>query len=562
MNKGQSTVYILSRAYSRLLLIAFALIPSAAACYLYLFQRPPLRYENFRLHEIAITIAILVGVFISYVTWKCYRSSGEPFLRWLTLGFLGFTFVYAPHGIFTGYSHHNLWLFLLYGSVSRLIMGGCLLAALLVYGKPVEAETQRIRKLYWLGFIGIFLLVDLLVAGVASSPVAGSLFLRATIEIGASCLCLSGIVILIARNIRSPLMTVFYGLSLACFAQSSLAFVLGRIWNHLWWLAHGIFATGFLLLSYGVIRAFLTTRSFATVYSQEELMERAVAANAEAQQALGRLKGAHNALAQKADELSHANLLLDQAKRELEQRNAELDAFSSSIAHQLRSPIFAVDGFVQILMDDFGVQAPPTARKHLTAIRQFTRAMDLMIKDLLFLAQSQSEKLRLQPTPLNAVVESVLRDIKAEFPHREVDFRIDALPVANCDPGLIRQVFTNLLSNAVKFTRDQKLPVVKIAHQTTEIEFIISVHDNGVGFDPRLMDKLFKPFTRLPSARGYEGNGVGLATAQRIVLKHGGRIWADAQLNQGATFYFALQKTPSGCENVEYAMAAQERDDS
>jgi hypothetical protein len=243
------------------LLMTLALIPSFAIVYLYLLQRPPLLFENHRFHEIAIGVSILQGACISFVSWLCYRSSGEPFLRWLTLGFLGFTLIYAPHGIFTAYAHHNLWLFLLYGPASRLVTDGCFVAALLVYGSSAHEEQRRNRKLYWWGAIGIFLLVDLAVAAIATSPVAGNPAVRFSMEIGALCLSTLAIVILVVRRIRSPLMTI-YGFSLACFAQSSLAFLLARAWNHLWWLAHGIFATGFLLLSYRVIQVFLTTRSF------------------------------------------------------------------------------------------------------------------------------------------------------------------------------------------------------------------------------------------------------------------------------------------------------------
>ena len=558
MGHQRSPIQILTKVYAQLLLITFALIPSAIILYLYLFQKPPLRFESHTFHEIAIAISILEGAFISFVTWRCYCSSGEPFLRWLTLGFLGFTLIYAPHGVFTAYAHRHLWLFLLYGPASRLVMDGCFLIALLVYGKPADTEEQRTRLFYWLCPIGLFLLVDLAVGILAMSPVAGHPAVRSSLEIGALCSSLLGIVILIARRIRSPLMTIFYSLSLACFAQSSFAFVLALAWNHLWWLAHAIFAVGFLLLSYGVIRAFLTTRSFATVYSQEELMDRALAANAEAQQALGHLQDAHMALAQKAEELSHSNLMLDRAKKDLEHKNAELDAFSSSIAHDLRAPIRAVEGFARILMEDFGEQFPPPARQYLSDLRQSAREMGQMVKDLLRLARLQNQQLALQVTPLNPLVESVLREIKAEFPDRKIDWRIGALPVVSCDPGLIRQVLANLLSNAVKFTRDRTPAVIEVRQKTEGNEVIISVDDNGIGFDPNLADKLFGLFVRVHE-QDFDGNGVGLATVQRIVHKHGGRIWAESRPDQGATFCFSLQKAEPESHESGYAATSLAR---
>jgi signal transduction histidine kinase len=542
MNQSQSATRLVTKIYSHLLFITFALIPLSGIAYLFLFQNPPMRFENHGFHEIAISVAILESAFISYVTWQCYRQSGEPFLRWLTLGFLGFTLVYAPHGIFTAYSHHNLWLFLLYGPASRLVMAGCFLRALFIYGKPPENEDIRARRAYWWRYAGVFLLIDVVVAGIASSPLAGAPPVRLSMEIGALCLSLLAILIMVMRRIRSPLMTIFYGLSLACFAQSSLAFVLTRAWTHLWWLAHAIFATGFFVLSYGVIKAFLSTRAFATVYSQEELMERALAANIRTQETLTNLQNAHIALAQKAEELTLSNALLDRATKELEHANIDLEAFASSIAHDLRAPIRAIDGFSKILLDDFSSHLASDAREYLTDIRQCAREMGQMVQDLLNLARLQYQEMTVETVRLSDLLEGVLRDLKADLSNRDVEWQIDTLPEVNCDPGLIRQVFANLLSNAVKFTRDRKPAAIQVGQVIGENEFIIFVRDNGIGFDPKLTDKLFGIFTRLHDAKDFEGNGVGLATVRRVVQKHGGRIWAETQPGRGATFYFSLPK--------------------
>jgi len=271
-------------------------------------------------------------------------------------------------------------------------------------------------------------------------------------------------------------------------------------------------------------------------------MEKTVAANAQAQQALGRLQDAHHALAQKVEELAQSNALLNDAKKELEQTNVDLEAFSSSIAHDLRAPIRAVDGFAQILLDDFSAQLPSTARQYLADIQESNRGMSQMVNDLLHLARLQYQHITLKLVPLNEVVESVLRDLKAQIAGRDIEWRIGVLPEASCDPGLIRQVFANLLSNAVKFTRNRKPAVIEIGYITAESESVIFVRDNGVGFDPGLASKLFGIFVRLHDAKDFEGTGVGLATVQRIVQKHGGRIWADAQAGKGTTFYFTLRK--------------------
>ncbi len=289
---GNTAVYespialrLATQAYGSLLLIAFALMPVQFIAYLYFYQDPGLKFEDHLFHEIAILVATLEGLFVSYVTWRCYRSSGEPLLRWLTLGFLGFVLVYALHGAFTGMAHHNIWLFLLYGPASRLAMAILLFVGLLSYNRLPDRVEMRSDVRSWLIWIGLFLMVDLAVAWVAYSAYAGYLAVRLSLEGGALVLCALNVAVMLLRRIRSPLMVIF-GISVTWFGLSSLAFILGQPWNHMWWLAHVIFAGGFLLLSYGVVQAFRTTRSFSTIFTQEELMARLAEAMAGTQSAL------------------------------------------------------------------------------------------------------------------------------------------------------------------------------------------------------------------------------------------------------------------------------------
>jgi diguanylate cyclase (GGDEF)-like protein len=275
----------ITQAYASLLLVAFALMPAQLIAYLYFYQDPALKFEDHLFHEFAIAVASLEGLFVTYVTWRCYRSSGEPLLRWLTLGFLGFVLIYALHGIFTGMSHHNIWLFLLYGPASRLAMSILLLVGLLSYNLPPDDVEKRSNARGWLKWIGLFVMVDLAVAWIAYSAYAGHPAVRLSMEGGALALCAVNVAVMLSRRIHSPLMVVF-GISVTWFALSSFAFILGRPWNHMWWLAHTIFAGGFFLLSYGVVQAFRTTRSFSTIYSQEELVARLAAAMAGTQDAL------------------------------------------------------------------------------------------------------------------------------------------------------------------------------------------------------------------------------------------------------------------------------------
>jgi diguanylate cyclase (GGDEF)-like protein len=314
-------VRLIIKVYASLLLAGFAFIPAYLIGYLFFFQDPTLIFENHAFHVIAITAATLEGLFVTYVTWRCYQSSGEPLLRWMTLGFLGFVLIYALHGAFTGLAHHNIWLFLLYGPASRLVMAILLLVGILSYRRPPDAADQRMKLRPWLIWIGLFLLVDLAVAYIANSSIASNLAVRLSLEGGALVFSTLNVAMLLVHRIRSQLMVIFV-ISVTAFALSSLAFILGRPWNHMWWLAHAIFAAGFFLLSYGVVQAFLTTRSFSTIYSQEELMVRLAEAMEYTENALLELQRTNQELGHLAatDPLTGA----DNRRRFMERVEAEI----------------------------------------------------------------------------------------------------------------------------------------------------------------------------------------------------------------------------------------------
>ena len=280
----------LTKGYAALLLMLVGLVPAFAIIYLQIFQTPPLRFEHHGLHEIAIGISLLQSGFIAYVTYRCYLHTKEVFLRWLTLGFLGFAVVYGLHGVFTRFAHDHVMLFILYGPASRLVMAGCLLAGLVAYGRQEKSAVQEQSKRFWLAWLGAFAVIDCLVFPLAYSDWAR--LSQWVMEIAAMGIMLGCALIIFVRRIRSPLMMV-YALSVMFFAQSSFAFLLGPAWNHMWWLAHAIFATGFMALSYGVIQAFLTTGSFSRVYSQTELIDQVRAEKARTDDALVKLQRAH-----------------------------------------------------------------------------------------------------------------------------------------------------------------------------------------------------------------------------------------------------------------------------
>jgi PAS domain S-box-containing protein len=226
--------------------------------------------------------------------------------------------------------------------------------------------------------------------------------------------------------------------------------------------------------------------------------------------------------------------------RELTAANRELEAFTYSVAHDLRAPLRHIDAFTRILREDFAEALPQDAKGYLDNICKSSRNMSLLVNDLLNLASVGRKELKRQITPLEDLVEEVVKDLRGDTQGRAIKWEIQPLPVVRCDAGLMKLVFVNLLSNAVKYTRPRPLATISVGFHTDQGEGSVFVRDNGVGFDMKYSDKLFGVFSRLHRAEDFEGTGVGLATVERIVRKHGGRVWAEAAVDKGATFYFTM----------------------
>jgi PAS domain S-box-containing protein len=224
----------------------------------------------------------------------------------------------------------------------------------------------------------------------------------------------------------------------------------------------------------------------------------------------------------------------------LQVANHELEAFTYSVSHDLRAPLRHISGFSRILVEDFAPSLPAEARHHLERIAQGAARMGKLVDELLSLARVGRQSLTIQPTGLSSIVQDVLIMLEPEIAGRAVEWKIADLPILECDPILVRQVFQNLLHNALKYSRPRSPAVIEIGQTEKDGRPVIFVRDNGVGFSMKYADKLFGVFQRLHRDEEFEGTGVGLATVQRIVHKHGGRVWAEAEIDHGATFYFTL----------------------
>lgn len=241
-------------------------------------------------------------------------------------------------------------------------------------------------------------------------------------------------------------------------------------------------------------------------------------------------------------EIFQGTIKIQEANKKLEAANKELESFSYSVSHDLRAPLRAVDGFSKAVVEDYGPQLPEECRRMLQVIRNNAQKMGCLIDDLLSFSRLSRMPLNKQAINTPQLVSTVWSELAAEREGREVDFQMERLPDCNGDPVLLRQVWINLLSNALKYSRRREKAVVVVGCETASGHETFFVRDNGAGFDMRYAHKLFGVFQRLHRVEDYEGTGVGLAIVQRVINRHGGRVWAESAPDHGATFHFTLEQ--------------------
>jgi len=237
----------------------------------------------------------------------------------------------------------------------------------------------------------------------------------------------------------------------------------------------------------------------------------------------------------------HNTVLLDQRARELEASNQELESYSYSIAHDLRTPLRSIIGFSQLLLEDSREKLGEDERNDLGRVISAGKHMAQLIDDILELSRITRGDLVYRVTDLSEIVQQLAQQLADENPKRSVTFQIQPGLRPMGDPNLLNIALHNLISNAWKFTANRDNAEIVFNSKQEDNEIVYCLCDNGVGFDMAYADKLFKPFNRLHSEAEFPGTGVGLATVQRIILRHGGQIWAEGAPEKGACFYFSLR---------------------
>jgi signal transduction histidine kinase len=250
---------------------------------------------------------------------------------------------------------------------------------------------------------------------------------------------------------------------------------------------------------------------------------------------------------QLADEVRQRGMLngeLERRSRQLEASNKELEAFAYSVSHDLRAPVRHIAGFTELLQKHANPVLDDTSRRHITTVLDSANRMGNLIDDLLAFSRIGRTETQKTTVRLESLVEEVVKQNTQETQDRNLSWRIGTLPACYGDPAMLRLVFGNLISNAVKFTRTREKAEIEIGsmnHQPNEV--VVFIKDNGVGFDMKYRDKVFGVFQRLHSQEAFEGTGIGLATVERVVHRHGGRVWAESSVDHGATFFVALPKS-------------------
>jgi light-regulated signal transduction histidine kinase (bacteriophytochrome) len=231
---------------------------------------------------------------------------------------------------------------------------------------------------------------------------------------------------------------------------------------------------------------------------------------------------------------------VQEVNRQLRIANAELDAFSYSVSHDLRAPLRSIDGFSQILLEDYLDKLDAEGQQYLRKVRESSQQMAQLIDDLLNLSRVTRADMKMEAVDLSAMARTVAQELQTTEPERAAEFEIQPGMTAQGDPRLLRVVLNNLLGNAWKYSGTRPHTRIEVGQREQNGQVPYFVRDNGVGFDMAYADKLFGVFQRLHSGSEFPGTGIGLATVQRIIHRHGGRIWADGAVGQGATFYFTF----------------------
>jgi len=269
---------------------------------------------------------------------------------------------------------------------------------------------------------------------------------------------------------------------------------------------------------------------------QNQVAER----TAELEEKVKKLDRSQKAMLYMVEDLNKMTSELKAERHQLELTNQELEAFTYSVSHDLRAPLRAINGYSKFLVEDYAGNLGEEGKRFIDTIRANASKMDKLITDLLNLSRISQADMKLSEVNMQATVKAVFQEIATSEEKQQFGFLAEELPAAQCDPALLRIVWQNLISNALKYSTHSETKKLEISGAFNDKKITYCIRDFGAGFDNKYVDKIFGVFQRLHKESEYEGTGIGLATVQRIIHRHGGEVWAEGEKGKGATFYFSL----------------------
>lgn len=360
-----------------------------------------------------------------------------------------------------------------------------------------------------------------------------------------TCLAYFVIPILLYRFIRArpdmkyPGIFLAFSLFILCCGVTHL-FATVSVWQPIY-RAEAVAKVTTALVSMGTVGLLIRNyRSILAIPSPAQLEQ----ANTELRREIEQRQKTEAQLRAREQEILELNASLEEKVRErtaqLEEANRDLESFSYSVSHDLRAPLKNMEGMAGLLQDMYAAKLDENGQTLVQHIADNARRMDRLITDFLQFSKVGQQVLDKQPIDMTALFREVFDEVSHPYVDQQVDFEVGPLPTAQADPVLIRQVVQNLLSNALKYSSRREEIVIRVQGHSEDGQVVFQVSDNGVGFDPAAGKKLFHMFRRLHSSRDFGGHGIGLAFSNRIVKKHGGRMWAESETGMGARFYFSL----------------------